>query len=94
MRVWGRAKRHYRCGQCGGDIQTGDPLCAIQIGSIKKPRLRCATCAGEPVPVLAPIVEYAPIDSHAFEPVRQILPRAVAEVISTPDDQAEEWYNR
>jgi hypothetical protein len=62
MRTWTRARRARICGRCGEIIPKAAPLLEVYIEaggySLKLPKLRCATCAGIPVPDdLPPLVE-------------------------------------
>ena len=48
MRTWVRARLNIPCGHCPTVIATGEPLLEIRAPGWAK--VRCATCAGEPVP--------------------------------------------
>lgn len=53
-----RARSRRRCGSCGGTIDRGAPMLSIEVladgYALSAPKLRCPTCAGEPVPCELP----------------------------------------
>jgi len=46
--TWTRSRRARVCGRCGASILAGAVYAAIGIGRVAK--VRCAACAGDPVP--------------------------------------------
>lgn len=54
VRIWGTAFLAQRCGRCGGDIAKGAPIFRLHLAGVKTPKVRCRTCAGEPVPDAMP----------------------------------------
>jgi hypothetical protein len=60
MKTWERARVARRCGLCGGTIAAGAPILARWMGGHGWRKIRCAACAGEPVPAdlppLGPVV--------------------------------------
>lgn len=60
MKTWRRAGHDRICGRCGHRIAKGDPVLELKIPQATFPKLRCAGCAGEPVPADLPPLE-APV---------------------------------
>lgn len=58
MKVWERAAVRVRCGRCGDMVARGEPVLVVTVLTVKRELYRCATCAGEPVPELAPLREF------------------------------------
>jgi hypothetical protein len=57
MKTWGLAPIDGLCGRCGHRIRRDEPRLMLTIDVLKKIRLRCVACAGEPVPTdLPPLV--------------------------------------
>jgi hypothetical protein len=59
MRTWTRARWPTRCGGPHGRptrmIARGDPMLTITVIGVRRGLVRCADCAGEPVPELPPL---------------------------------------
>jgi hypothetical protein len=51
MRVWVLTRLAVKCGCCSRRIVVGEPLCRIVLTDTLV-KIRCADCAGEPVPSL------------------------------------------
>lgn len=56
-----------RCGTCGRQIYKEQPAFTVTITGVKRTLVRCADCAGEPVPADLPELERAtPVALTAF----------------------------
>lgn len=54
-RTWARARVDTRCGGCGVIVLRDEPLLTSSLRGVRRARLRCVTCTGEPAPELAPL---------------------------------------
>ena len=52
MRDWQRARLAKMCGNCGHLCAIGEPVLILSRAAAKWQLVRCAACAGEPVPEL------------------------------------------
>jgi hypothetical protein len=57
MRTWTRAAGDMLCGFCPRYLRRGDPIQLQRTPGVKRAFVRCATCAGEPVPDDLPSIE-------------------------------------
>lgn len=55
MRTWARTRLECRCGLCGHTIAEGSPVLVLEVLGVHRPKLRCQTCAGGPVPSELPM---------------------------------------
>ena len=56
MKTWTRARTDTRrCGFCGETIAVGQPVLVRSLAGRDWSSVRCASCAGEPVPELPPL---------------------------------------
>jgi hypothetical protein len=74
VRTWTRAVRSRLCGRCSTLIGKGEPLFVLTIAAgvyaLTDPKIRCQSCAGEPVPEdLPPLVARVPAEPMAFTKV-------------------------
>jgi len=49
-RTWKAAQVQVFCGYCHGLVKKGDQFLEIQLNGVKKLRIRCPKCAGDPIP--------------------------------------------
>ena len=54
MRTWERSVIGFMCGNCAAMLPAGAPVLRLMMPNIKHVKVRCADCAGEPVPVDLP----------------------------------------
>lgn len=72
MRTWSRSAVWFVCGRCAQILPMGSPVLRIVVAAGARVKLRCATCADEPVPTDLPAVvvpeepEPAPVPVRAF----------------------------
>ena len=50
MRTWERSVIGFMCGNCAAMLPAGAPVLRLMMPNIKHVKVRCAECAGEPVP--------------------------------------------
>ena len=72
MKAWERARLERRCGFCGRVIAIGQPLLAQWIAGHSWRKIRCAECAGEPVPENLPLLDARP--SMPMTPIGSLTP--------------------
>jgi len=76
MRTWRRAVTETICGgPCRQHIRKADPTLEIHIQGLKRALVRCASCAGEPVPTDLPPLEERPANTidPTYKPQRAPL---------------------
>lgn len=73
MKAWERARRVRRCGFCGQTIAVGQPLLARWLAGYEWRKVRCAACAGEPVPADLPEPEIEPARRLRATPIQPLL---------------------
>lgn len=56
MKWWSSSVVAEQCGLCGATIAIGAPLLRLSVAQVRRTRVRCASCAGEPVPEVVPVV--------------------------------------
>jgi len=54
MKQWSRLVVDVRCGGCGKEIATGQPVKVLQVATVKKPKFRGECCEGQ-APVDVPM---------------------------------------
>jgi hypothetical protein len=75
MRTWTRlAQGTAHCGYCNREVAIGEPLLVITAVGYADRKLRCATCAREPVPADLPALE-PPTSSAVFTPIADVAER-------------------
>lgn len=50
MRTWSPSPFSFACGNCAAILAPGSPVLQLFVPGLKHAKLRCAQCAGEPVP--------------------------------------------
>jgi hypothetical protein len=93
MREWRRVVIDTRCGYCGATIPKGKPARFTAIATIKRPRIRCADCAGEAPPDLPALIERSREIHAAFQQVASALPGRTRGALKTlvTNPHREEW---
>jgi hypothetical protein len=75
MKSWSRADGELFCGLCRRAIRIGEPYATLSADGHSWRKLRCAECAGEPVPDLPPLEPLetrTDIPTEAMTPLRSI----------------------
>ena len=80
MTEWVRAASDCLCGRCAAPIRADVPILLVIVPGVQKPRIRCQTCAVEPVPDLPAAMERTPIrPSHRMLPLRAWMPSVLSD---------------
>ncbi len=74
MREWRRVPVYTKCGQCGALIPAETPALFIKLPNIKRDRIRCAGCVGEPPPDLPERIVRSPMTKR-MQPLSKAMPR-------------------
>jgi len=82
MRAWQRAVFAFWCGYCGARLPKGSPKFTVSLPLVTHDRVRCASCAYEPVPAMLPVGFPVPmaatyVDEDGLERPRSVVPASV-----------------
>ncbi len=95
MKLWKRLTTDEHCGRCGQQILRDAPICLLIVPNVKRPLLRCESCAGPPDDALAQrdreIAELRQADLAAPPPAR---PAPVRRPQRVSADWLVDWENR
>ena len=90
MKTWVRLLTDGRCGACGQTVPAGSQMLRLELPAVRRPRWRCADCAGMTPP--AETAEALP-RGMAQPALQMTAVSTLAKTISgvTTDDPPETW---
>ncbi len=91
MRTWSRAPRLLFCGFCKRrEIQKGDPVLNITLGTSQRQLRRCVDCSGPAPPDLPPLIEQKKAGDFEMVSFASVKPKTRGE-LKAMQFKVKEW---